>query len=65
MHQSKFFSIIVDETTDISNAFQLVLILRYERQRLPVECFWGFENSNRYNVEALTQIIFSFIDPFF
>lgn len=30
MHQSEFISIIADETTDISNAFQLVFILRYE-----------------------------------
>ncbi|KAL4126197.1 hypothetical protein QTP88_010423 [Uroleucon formosanum] len=63
IQQSEFISIIVDETTDISNIFQLVLILRYEVQDRPVERFWGFENPNGHNAEALSQTIFGLIDP--
>ncbi|KAL4126426.1 hypothetical protein QTP88_010648 [Uroleucon formosanum] len=63
IQQSEFISIIVDETTDISNIFQLVLILRYEVQGRPVERFWGFENPNGHNAEALSQTIFGLIDP--
>lgn len=63
IEQSEFISIIVDETTDISNIFQLVLIIRYEVQGRPVERFWGFENPNGHNAEALSQTIFGLIDP--
>ncbi|KAL4089358.1 hypothetical protein QTP88_024405 [Uroleucon formosanum] len=63
IQQSEFISIIVDETTDISNIFQLVVILRYEVQGRPVERFWGFENPNGHNAEALSQTIFGLIDP--
>lgn len=63
IQQSELISIIVDETTDISNIFQLVLILRYEVQGRPVERFWGFANPNGHNAEALLQTIFGLIDP--
>ncbi|KAE9522185.1 hypothetical protein AGLY_017445 [Aphis glycines] len=63
IQQSEFIYIIVDETTDISNIFQLVLILRYEVQGRPVERFWSFANPNGHNAEALSQTIFGLIDP--
>lgn len=62
IQQSEFISIIVDETTDISNIFQFVLILRYEVQGRPVERFCVFENPNGHNAEALSQTIFGLID---
>lgn len=36
---AQFVSIIVDETTDISNIFQLVIVFRYEIKGQPVERF--------------------------
>jgi len=63
IQQSEFISIIFDETTDISNIFQLVSILRYEVQGRVVERFWGFENPNEHNAEALSHTIFGLIDP--
>ncbi|XP_022171532.1 uncharacterized protein LOC111034562, partial [Myzus persicae] len=35
----------------------------YEVQGQPVERFWGFENPNGHNAEALSQTIFGLIDP--
>jgi len=63
IQQSEFISIIVNETTDISNIFQLAFVLRYEVQGRPVERFWGFENPNGHNAKALSQTIFDLIDP--
>jgi hypothetical protein len=62
--KSKFIFIIVDGTTDISNIFQLVLVLRSEVQGRTVERFWGFENPNGQNAKAFSQNIFDLIDPF-
>ncbi|XP_025410376.1 zinc finger MYM-type protein 1-like [Sipha flava] len=60
---AQFVSIIVDETTDISNMFQLVIVFRYELKGQPVERFWGFLNPDGHNAESLTSTILSEINP--
>lgn len=42
IYNSDFVAIIVDETTDVANTFQLALIFRYEINGKPVEHFWGY-----------------------
>ncbi|VVC30074.1 Ribonuclease H-like domain,HAT, C-terminal dimerisation domain,Domain of unknown function DUF4371 [Cinara cedri] len=63
IHNSDFVSIIVDETTDTANSFQLALIFRYEINGKPVEHFWGYLNPKGHNVESLTQTILKEINP--
>ncbi|XP_025417998.1 zinc finger MYM-type protein 1-like [Sipha flava] len=60
---AQFVSIIVNETTGISNMFQLVIVFRYELKGQPVECFWGFLNPDGHNAESLTSTILSEINP--
>lgn len=63
IENAQFVSIIVDETTDISNMFQLVIVFRYEINGQPVERFWGFFNPDGHNAESLTSTILSEINP--
>lgn len=63
IENAQFVSIIVDETTDISNMFQLVIVFHYEINGQPVERFWGFFNPDGHNAESLTSTILSEINP--
>ncbi|XP_008188288.1 zinc finger MYM-type protein 1-like [Acyrthosiphon pisum] len=63
INNSDFVAIIVDETTDVANTFQLTLIFRYEINGKPVERFWGYSNPEGYNAESLTQTILKQINP--
>lgn len=54
INNSDFVAIIVDETTDISNTFQLALIFRYEINGKPIERFWGYSNPEGHNAASLT-----------
>lgn len=44
IHESKYYSILFDETTDISNISQMSLIIRYPYKGIIKECFMGFIN---------------------
>ncbi|KAJ4438622.1 hypothetical protein ANN_14569 [Periplaneta americana] len=46
-------AVLADETTDISNATQLVVIYRYITNGKPVEGFWACKNSPEQNAESL------------
>ena len=50
-----FISVIADETTDVSNKFQLVVVLRYILSNgKPVERFWGFFNPLGHDALSLS-----------
>ncbi|KAL4122795.1 hypothetical protein QTP88_015070 [Uroleucon formosanum] len=63
INNSDFIAIIVDETTDIANTFQLALVFRYEINGKPVERFWGYSNPDGHNAESLTETILKGINP--
>jgi len=44
IHESKYYSILFDETTDISHISQMSLIIRYPYKGIIKECFMGFIN---------------------
>ncbi|KAK4879423.1 hypothetical protein RN001_007569 [Aquatica leii] len=55
---SKFVSIISDETSDISNTYQMVAVFRYTLTNgTPVERFWSFLNPSDHNATALSDCI--------
>lgn len=55
---SSFVSIISDETTDISNIFQMVIVYRYTLANgTPVERFWSFIKPNEHHALALASCI--------
>ena len=39
---AEYLAVMCDETTDIYDETQMVIVLRYELQGKPVERFWGF-----------------------
>lgn len=55
---SKFVSVISDETSDISNIFQMVIVFRYTlTDGTPVERFWGFLKPSDHDAIALAGCI--------
>lgn len=57
-----FVSIIADETTDVSNIFQMVLVYRYIINDKVVERFWRFLNPEKHDAEALSSCILKELD---
>ena len=55
--QASFIGIIADETSDISNEFQLTLILRYEYDGNIKERFWGLFNPASHRAESIASVI--------
>ncbi|XP_025412523.1 uncharacterized protein LOC112684990, partial [Sipha flava] len=53
-----FFSVISDETTDVSAQFQMSIIFRYILSNgTPVERFWGFFNPSGHDAKSLSKCI--------
>lgn len=58
INYADFFSIISDETTDVSAQFQMAIIFRYIlSDGSPVERFWGFFNPSGHDAKSLTECI--------
>lgn len=57
-----YVSIIADETTDSACQFQLVTILRYVKNGLPVERFWKFVLPDGHNSASLATCILNELD---
>ena len=54
----KWFTIMIDETTDVSNAEQMVFCLRYVDANLEVhEQFIGLYNLERTNAEMIVSVV--------
>lgn len=58
-----YYRTIVEETTDILNKFQIVLIFRYEINEKSLERFWGYINPNGHNEGSSTQTTLKEIEP--
>ena len=55
--KSTYLSIIADETSDVSNIFQMAIVFRYIVQDRPVERFWGFLTPPQHNANTLASCI--------
>lgn len=63
IEKSVFLAIQCDETTDISNQCQMVLIFRYVYEGKVHERFWGFFQIKDKTAEGIKQSILQEIDP--
>ncbi|KAL4088759.1 hypothetical protein QTP88_023843 [Uroleucon formosanum] len=62
INQADFLSIIADETTDVSNYFQMSIVFRYLlTDGSPVERFWGFFNPTGHDAKCLSECIKSIL----
>ena len=60
IEESEYISLMADETSDIADMFQLVIVLRYcNAEGNPVERFWGFFNPSGQNAESIAACIIS------
>ena len=55
--KSDFLAIMTDETTDMQDKSQMVIVLRYEINGKVVEKFWGFFNPPNLTAAALSSIL--------
>lgn len=63
VRSADYVALISDETTDVSCQFQLVVLLRYIVNGLPVERFYTFLNPAGHDAKSLSASILSIIDP--
>ncbi|XP_018569006.1 uncharacterized protein LOC108909230 isoform X1 [Anoplophora glabripennis] len=61
--KNEYIAVIVDETTDISDEFRLVVILRYIVADKPVERFWNFVYPTGHDTVSVSDCILNEIDP--
>lgn len=65
MKQADYVAIMADETTDVSEQTQLVLVFRYEKNGVPYERFWGFINPEGQNADAISTCILEVTNKLF
>jgi len=56
VQNAEYLAVMSDETTDVFDKIQMVIILRYELKGKAVERFWGFFNPINQTAEALSCI---------
>lgn len=62
IQQAKYFSIMIDETTDISKLEQVSLVIRYTDDQLNVhERFMGFQRTTAMTGEALFYLLLEWL----
>ena len=58
IHESQFFSLMADETTDVSNKEQLVICIRWVDSKLqPLEDLIGLHNIDCINAETIVSVL--------
>lgn len=55
--EANFLAVIADETSDVSNTFQIAIVWRYIVKNRPVERFWTFLNPSHHDARALALCI--------
>ncbi|RZF40929.1 hypothetical protein LSTR_LSTR015485 [Laodelphax striatellus] len=55
--EAKYLAVIADETSDVSNQFQLAIVYRYISNNKPVERFWLFINPPTHDADGLSDCI--------
>ena len=57
LNKTNFVALMADETTDISDRLQLVLVFRYELEGVVQERFWGFFNPEGQTASEISECI--------
>lgn len=60
--KTSFVAVMSDDTTDISETTQTVIVFRYELDGIIHERFWGFFNPENVNAEGISSCILNEID---
>lgn len=55
--EADYLSIIADETSDVSNIFQMAIVFRYIAKGKPVERFWDFLRPLDHDAKSLSSVI--------
>ena len=55
--EADFLALIADETSDISNIFQMAIVFRYVVKGKPVERFWSFISPPHHDAQALASCL--------
>lgn len=62
IEKTSFVAIMSDDTTDISETTQTVIVFRYELDGIIYERFWGFFNPENVNAQGISSCILNEID---
>jgi hypothetical protein len=54
---ANFVAVMSDDTTDVSEKIQEVVVFRYENGGTVHKMFWGFYNPSSQDVEGLSQYV--------
>ena len=57
LQEASFYTIIADETKDISKREQLSIVLRYVNNAIFRECFLGFVHAHKLDASSLSENI--------
>ena len=57
IREAEFLAVIADETSDISNIFQMAIVYRYVVKGKPVERFWGFLSPSQHDAKTLATCV--------
>ncbi|XP_069683566.1 zinc finger MYM-type protein 1-like [Periplaneta americana] len=57
IRETHFVSIIVDETSDVANTNQMVVLLRYVVNGKPTERFWNFVTPQKHDTKTLASCL--------
>ena len=55
--ETDFLAVIADETSDISNKFQIAIVYRYVVKGKPVERFWSFISPPQHDAKTLASCL--------
>src|SRR5215469_8255307 len=55
IYEADFLSVIADETSDVLNQYQMVVIFRYLVKGKPTERFWNFISPEKHDAKTLTD----------
>lgn len=55
--EADYLSVIADETSDVSNIFQMAIVFRYIVKGKPVERFWDFLIPSDHDAKSLSSVI--------
>src|SRR5215469_2661102 len=60
--EADFISVIADETSDVSNIYQMVVVFRYIVKGKPTERFWNFISPEKHDSKTLTDCLLKEIE---
>ena len=62
IRNANFLAVMCDETTDVHDVTQMVIVFRYEFKGKPVERFWGFYNVENQTGQELARVLLKELD---